>query len=157
MAATKRAGGKVALSLSDGFCVERHRAEFLQLTEQYVDLLFGNEPELCTLYEVDDLEKAVERVSGQCEVTAVTVGAKGSIVVSGGRRIDVEAWSTGVVTDTTGAGDQYAAGFMHGYSRGLDLEHCGRLGSLAAGEVIGHVGPRPAQPLSELARLQGFA
>jgi fructokinase len=157
MAATKRAGGKVALSLSDGFCVERHRDEFLQLAEEYVDLLFANEFELCSLYEVDDVEAAVARVKGHCEVAAITLSARGSIIVTEGERVEVTAWSTGVVVDTTGAGDQYAAGFLHGYAAGRPLETCGRLGSLAAGEVISHVGPRPAQLLKALSARHGLS
>jgi sugar/nucleoside kinase (ribokinase family) len=156
MAAAKRAGRKVALSLSDGFCVDRHRQEFLQLAEDYVDLLFANEGELCSLYEVDDVEAAVARVKGHCEVAAVTLSARGSVIVTEGERVEVPAWSTGVVLDTTGAGDQYAAGFLHGYAAGRSLDVCGGLGSLAAGEVISHVGPRPAEPLDKLASHHGL-
>ncbi|MPY93709.1 MAG: adenosine kinase [Acidimicrobiia bacterium] len=154
MAATKAAGGKCALTLSDGFCVDRHRDEFLGLLEEYVDVLFANQSEICSLYEVDDVDKAIDAVAGQCEVAAVTMSARGSTIVTRDARIEVPAWSTGVVLDTTGAGDQYAAGFLSGYARGADLERCGRLGSLAAGEVISHVGPRPATSLAGLARDQ---
>ena len=157
MAATKGAGGRVSLTLSDGFCVDRHRDEFLGLLDEYVDVLFANEAEICSLYETDDVERAVKSVSGQCAVTAVTMGAAGSIVATPERRVEVPAWTTGAVLDTTGAGDQYAAGFLHGYARGLDLERCARLGSLAAGEVISHVGPRPATPLHALAAQHGLA
>jgi fructokinase len=157
MAATRAAGGRCALTLSDGFCVDRHRDEFLGLLEDYVDVLFANEAEICSLYELDDVDKALVAVAGQCEVVAVTMGAKGSVVVGRDARIEVPSWSTGVVLDTTGAGDQYAAGFLYGYARGADLERCGRLGSLAAGEVISHVGPRPATPLSALAAEHGLA
>jgi fructokinase len=157
MAATKRAGGKVALTLSDGFCVDRHRAEFLSLVDEYVDVLFGNESELRSLYEVDDVEVAIAAVQGRCEVVAATLSERGSVIVTPDERLVVPAWSTGVVVDTTGAGDQYAAGFLHGYARGLPLERCGRLGSLSAGEVISHVGPRPQRPLAELAAEHGLA
>ena len=151
MAAAKSAGGKLALSLSDGFCVDRHRSEFLALTSDYVDLLFCNEPELCSLFEVDDIEEAIRRVRGLCPMAAVTVGAKGSILVTAAERVEVEAWAPGVVIDTTGAGDLYAGGVMVGLTRGLSLEQCGHLGSHAAGEVICHVGPRPAVSLQHLA------
>jgi fructokinase len=157
MAATKAGGGKCALTLSDGFCVDRHRDEFLGLLDDYVDVLFANKTEICSLYEVDDVEKAMEAVAGQCEVAAVTMSGDGSAIITAGGRIDVPAWSTGVVLDTTGAGDQYAAGFLYGYARGIDLERCGRLGSLAAGEVISHVGPRPAVSLATLAQQHGLA
>jgi sugar/nucleoside kinase (ribokinase family) len=151
MAAAKAAGNKVALTLSDPFCVERHRAEFLELAEQYVDLLFANRAEMCALYEVDDVEEAVDRVRRHCEVAAVTLSARGSLVVTAEERYEVPAWSTGTVVDTTGAGDQYAAGFLAGFARGASLERCGRLGSLAAGEVISHLGPRPQRSLAVLA------
>jgi sugar/nucleoside kinase (ribokinase family) len=157
MATTKRAGGRVALTLSDGFCVDRHRDEFLALIEDYVDVLFGNEAELRSLYEVDDVEDAISAVRGRCEVVAATLSERGSVVVTAADRFTVPAWSTGVVVDTTGAGDQYAAGFLHGYARGLPLGHCGRLGSLAAAEVISHVGPRPQRLLAELAAEAGLA
>jgi sugar/nucleoside kinase (ribokinase family) len=156
MAATKAAGGKVALTLSDGFCVERHRAEFVELAEEYVDLLFANRAEMCSLYEVDDVEEALARVRRHCEIAAVTLSEHGSLVVTADQRCEVPAWSTGVVVDTTGAGDQYAAGFLSGLARGVPLEHCARLGSMAAGEVISHVGPRPQQSLGVLAGRQGL-
>ena len=151
----KKAGGKVALSLSDGFCVDRHRVEFLELTANYVDIIFANEPELCSLCEVDSVAEAIRRVRGQCDIAVVTLGATGSVVATADALIEVPAWSTGQVIDTTGAGDQYAAGFLHGYVTGLDFKQCGWLGSIAAGEVIGHVGPRPATPLAALAARVG--
>jgi sugar/nucleoside kinase (ribokinase family) len=151
METAKSAGRKVALSLSDGFCVDRHRHEFLDLAENYVDLLFANEPEICSLYEVEEPEAAIRRVAGHCEIAAITRGAKGSVIVAAdGRRVEVPSWSTGVIVDTTGAGDLYASGFLHGYTSGLDLDRCGWLGSLAAGECISHMGPRPLEPLSRL-------
>jgi len=156
MAATKAGGGTCALTLSDGFCVDRHRDEFLGLLEDYVDVLFANQVEICSLYEVDDVDKALLAVAGQCEVAAVTMSGQGSVIITAEGRVDVPARSTGVVLDTTGAGDQYAAGFLAGYALGAPLERCGRLGSLAAGEVISHVGARPATSLAELARHQGL-
>lgn len=151
MAATKEAGGKVALTLSDGFCVDRHRAEFLELVDHYVDVLFANEVEIRSLYEVEDTDEAIRRVTGHCGIAAITRSAEGSVVVTAEERVVVPAWTNGAVIDTTGAGDQYAAGFLHGMARGATLERCAHLGSLAAGEVISHVGPRPNVSLAELA------
>lgn len=145
------AGRTVALTLSDGFCVERHRAEFLGLAESRVDVLFANEPEICSLYETDSFAVALDRVQGQVKVAFLTRGPAGAMAVAGGAVHSVEAMTFGAVVDTTGAGDQFAAGALAGLARALDLETCARLGSLAAGEVIGHVGPRPAQDLKALA------
>ncbi len=146
----REAGGKVAFALSDDFCVDRHRADYLQLVEDRVDLVFANAEEICSLYEVDDVEAAVEAVRGRCEVAAITCSADGSIIVTADDTIRVAAEPTEVV-DTTGAGDLYAAGFLHGYTQGLDLATCARLGSAAAAEVISHLGARPLIPLKELA------
>ncbi|MBK9180491.1 MAG: adenosine kinase [Acidimicrobiales bacterium] len=146
-----RAGNKVALTLSDGFCVDRHRAEFLQLVEHEVDLLFANEPEICSLYRVDEFDDALQHVRHHCEVAALTRSAKGSVIVAGDEVHVIDAHPVGRVEDTTGAGDLYAAGFLYGYTQGLDLATCGRLGSLAAAEVISHLGARPSRALGELA------
>ena len=147
-----QAGQRVALTLSDGFCVDRHRADFLTLVDEQVDILFANESELCSLYEVDDFDAALQRVNHHCEVAALTRSAKGSVVVSGDEMhvIDAEPVPGGVV-DTTGAGDLYAAGFLYGFTHGYDLGTCGRLGAVAAAEVISHLGARPAQSLAALA------
>jgi sugar/nucleoside kinase (ribokinase family) len=146
------AGRRVALTLSDGFCVDRHRADFLALVEDEVDILFANEQEICSLYEVDSFDDALQRVNHHCEIAALTRSAKGSIVLSGDEVhvIDAVAVPTGVV-DTTGAGDLYAAGFLYGFTHGYDLGTSGRLGALAAAEVIGHLGARPQRSLAELA------
>lgn len=145
------AGAKVALTLSDSFCVERHRDAFLDLIEGQVDLLFANEPELLSLYQVDSFDAAVTQVRGHCEVAAITMGKEGSIVISadGLERVDVVAVPE--VVDTTGAGDLYAAGFLYGFSQGFPLAHCGHLGSVAAAEVISHIGARPLVSLAKLA------
>jgi len=145
------AGRKVSLTLSDPFCVERHRAAFLELLERHVDILFANEAEIRALYEVDDFDRALQRVRGHCEVAALTRGARGSVVVGGDEVHVIDAHPVEALVDTTGAGDLYAAGFLYGWSRGRDLPACGRLGSLAAAEVISHVGARPVVPLAELA------
>ncbi len=145
------AGRKVALTLSDPFCVERHRTAFLALLEHHVDILFANELEICALYQVPDFEAALPRVRGHCELAALTRSAKGSVLVNGKTLHTIPAHPVETVVDTTGAGDLYAAGVLYGLSQGLALPTCGRLGSLAAAEVISHVGARPMVPLTELA------
>ncbi len=145
-----RADNRVALTLSDPFCVERHRAEFLELVEHNVDILFANEDEITKLYEVDTFDEALHRVRGHCEIAALTRGASGSVIVAGDDVHVIDAHPTKVV-DTTGAGDLYAAGFLYGFTHGHDLATSGRLASLAAAEVISHLGARPAQALAELA------
>ncbi len=146
----KEAGRRVALSLSDAFCVDRHRGDFLDLVENHIHILFANEEEIKSLYEVDDFDAAVEKVRTHCEVAALTRGARGSVVVSGAETHVLEAEPVGRVVDSTGAGDSYAAGFLHGLTRGLDLASCGRMGGIAAGEIISHFGARPESSLAEL-------
>jgi sugar/nucleoside kinase (ribokinase family) len=146
---TKEAGRSVSLALSDGFCVERHRAEFVDLVSESVDILFANEEEICSLYEVDHFDDALQRVRKECELAFLTRGAAGAVVVRGDEVHVVGAHPQGPVVDTTGAGDQFAAGALFGLSQGYDLAGCARLGSLAAGEVISHVGPRPHRALRE--------
>jgi len=143
---------RVALTLSDPFCVERHRADFRDLVEHQVDLLFANEQEICSLYEVDDFDAAAEQVRGHCEIAALTRSEMGSIVVTADDTHLVAAAPVDHVVDTTGAGDQYAAGFLYGLTQGHDLPTCGRLGALAAAEVISHLGARPEISLADLAR-----
>jgi sugar/nucleoside kinase (ribokinase family) len=145
------AGRKVALTLSDPFCVDRHRAAFLDLVEHHVDILFANEVEICALYQVSDFDAAMRQVIGHCEIAALTRSAKGSVLVGDGKTLVIEAQPVAGVVDTTGAGDLYASGVLYGLSRGLDLAACGHLGSLAAAEVISHVGARPLAPLASLA------
>jgi len=145
------AGRKVALTLSDPFCVDRHRVAFRELVEHHVDVLVANEAEICSLYEVRDFDTALARVRGHAEVAALTRSERGSVVVAGDAVHVIPADRVDAVVDTTGAGDLYAAGFLVGLSRGLPLPVCGRLGSLAAAEVISHVGARPLRSLAELA------
>ena len=145
------AGRKVALTLSDPFCVARHREAFLELVDRHVDVLFANEVEICALYQENDFDEAVARVRGHCEIAALTRSERGSVVVNGDEQHVIDAQPVDAVVDTTGAGDLYASGFLFGLSRGMDLATCGRLGSLAAAEVISHVGARPLKPLVELA------
>lgn len=149
--AAHAAGQRVALTLSDPFCVDRHRAEFLHLVESEIDVLFANEHEICSLYEVDEFDDALQHVRGHCEISALTRGPKGSVIVSGDEVHVIDPHPVTEVVDTTGAGDLYAAGFLFGLTEGHDLATCGRLGSLAAGEIIGHLGARPAVSLRELA------
>jgi len=150
-AGARDAGRLVALTLSDPFCVERHRAEFRTLVEDEIDVLFANEAEICALYEVDEFDAALQQVRRHCQIAALTRSEKGSVVVSADEVHAVDAHPVDRVVDTTGAGDQYAAGFLHGLTRGHDLATCGRLGSLAAAEVISHFGARPAVSLARLA------
>ncbi len=147
----REAGRRVALTLSDPFCVERHRDEFRTLISSDVDVLFANEHEITMLYEVDTFDEAARHVSAHCEIAALTRGAQGSAIVSGGSRHDIAAEPVAHVVDTTGAGDLYSAGFLFGLTHGYDLVTCGRLASLAAAEVISHLGARPEAPLAELA------
>jgi len=144
------AGRKVALSLSDSFCVERHRDEFRELVDRHVDLLFANEAEIVSLYESAGFDEAVDAVRGRCEVAVLTRGADGSVVIAGPDRIDVGAEPVERVVDTTGAGDLFASGFLFGWTGGRDLAECARLGGLAAAEIIGHYGARPRVPLLDL-------
>ena len=143
------AGRKVSLTLSDPFCVDRHRAAFLDLVEHHVDVLFANESEICALYQTD-FDGALEAVRAHCEIAALTRSERGSVVVAHGKAHTIAARPVKAVVDTTGAGDLYASGFLFGLSRGLDLPTCGQLGSIAAAEVISHVGARPQQSLAAL-------
>ncbi len=144
-----RHGRKVALTLSDSFCVDRHRDDFLSLVRDEVDLLFGNHDEICALYETD-FDDAVAQVRRDCQLAAITVGPAGSLIVTAEGVVPVAAQPVTRVIDTTGAGDLYAAGFLFGFTQGRDLADCGRLGSIAAAEVISHVGPRPLVELRTL-------
>jgi sugar/nucleoside kinase (ribokinase family) len=145
------AGVKVSLTLSDAFCVDRYRAEFLELVQNHVDILFANESEILSLYQVNDFDAALQHVRGQCEIAALTRSEKGSVIVNGGELHVIDAVKGVTVVDTTGAGDAYAGGFLFGYTRGYDLATCGRLGGTMAAEVISHFGPRPEADLRTLA------
>ncbi len=148
----KAAGRKVALSLSDPFCVERHRDAFLSFIRTHVDILFANEFEARALYQCDDFNAALQAASTDCPLAILTRSAKGSVIVSGNGAIEVAANPVEKVVDTTGAGDLYAAGFLFGLARGLPLGDCGALASLAAAEIISHIGARPEQNLGVLAK-----
>ncbi|MGZ8735080.1 MAG: adenosine kinase [Acidimicrobiia bacterium] len=146
-----QAGRKVALTLSDPFCVDRHRADFLDLISGEIDILFANDDELRSLYEVDDFDTALQKVRNHCEIAAVTRGPQGSMIVAGDDVYEVAAHPVDAVVDTTGAGDLYAAGFLFALARGYDPVTAGKLGGLAASEVISHMGARPEVDLSDLA------
>ena len=146
----RESGGQVALSLSDAFCVDRHRQSFQELVDGHVDILFANEMEITSLYEANSFEEAVDQVRGRAQVAALTRSSEGSLVLSGDQSIPVPPYKLGELVDTTGAGDLYAAGFLYGYTRGESLERCGRLGSLCAGKVVTQLGPRPQCSLVEL-------
>jgi len=144
------AGNKTAFSLSDSFCVGRFREEFKTLVDERVDVLFANEAEITSLYEVDDFDAALAEVRGRCELACLTRGEKGSVLVTVDEVVEVPAVPTELV-DTTGAGDLYAAGVLYGLTHGKDLQTAGRLGALGASEVISHLGPRPEADLKVLA------
>ncbi len=137
------AGHRIALTLSDPFCVDRHREDFLKLIEEHVDILFANEEEICSLYQVSTFEEAAEKVSNHVEIAVMTRSEKGAVIRNRHETITIKAAPVDEVIDTTGAGDQFAAGFLYGLTQGMPLEICGKLGALAAAEVIGHMGPRP--------------
>ena len=141
------AGGQVALTLSDSFCVARHLDEWKVLVDEQVDVLFGNADEVEVLCGTT-FEDAVEQLRRRVSVAVVTRGAAGSVVATADEVLEVPAVEVPVVVDTTGAGDLYASGFLYGYTNGLPLAECGRLGSLAAAEVISHTGARPLVSLA---------
>ncbi|MDO8363071.1 MAG: adenosine kinase [Actinomycetota bacterium] len=143
-------GRQVSLTLSDSFCVDRHRTDFRSLVTDEVDILFGNETELLSLYEVQSFDEAVALVQRDCHLAVITVGAEGCVIVSRDGVRPVPAVPVERVLDTTGAGDLFAAGFLFGYTRDLPLHECAKLGAIAAAEVISHVGPRPLVELKSL-------
>lgn len=144
------AGRQVSLSLSDSFCVGRYRAEFRDLVESHIDLLFANEHEICALYETADFDQAAAAVKALGKAAALTRSEKGAVIVRNGEITTVAAEPGVKVVDTTGAGDLYAAGFLFGWTRGATAAQCGKLGAVAAGEVISHVGARPEADLKAL-------
>lgn len=142
------AGRKVALTLSDAFCVHRYRAEFLDFIEHHADILFANEVEITALFECE-FDAAIEKLRKLVDLAAVTRSADGSVIVTPEEIVKVAAAPVARVVDTTGAGDLYAAGFLYGYTHGKSLAESGRLGSLCAAEIISHYGARPETPLNE--------
>lgn len=147
---THRAGNRAALTLSDTFCVNSWRDEFVHLIENHIDLLFANENELTALAGTDDFDAALAWLQGKCEIAAITRSEKGAVILSGNSTIVVPAEPVVKVVDATGAGDAYAGGFMAGLAQGKSLEICGRMGAICAAEVISHIGPRPEADLKKL-------
>jgi sugar/nucleoside kinase (ribokinase family) len=148
--AAHAAGRLVSITLSDSFCVDRYRDEFRALVRDKVDILFGNESEIKSLYQVDSFDAALEATRKEAKIAALTRSEKGSVVVKGSETHAVPTAPVARVVDTTGAGDLYASGFLHGFTHGKPLAECARLGGIAAAEIISHVGARPEKPLKDL-------
>ncbi|MCB9948083.1 MAG: adenosine kinase [Rhodospirillaceae bacterium] len=144
------AGRRVSLSLSDPFCVERHRDSFRELVANHVDILFANDEEVRSLFQAATLDEAIHALHGDCELVAITRSGDGSVVLDGMTTYEVPADPVERVVDTTGAGDLYAAGFLWGFTQGRHPAECGRIGSIAAAEVVGHYGARPERSLADL-------
>jgi sugar/nucleoside kinase (ribokinase family) len=154
--AARRANRQVALSLSDGFCVERHRHEFQRLIDDHVDILFANENEVLALTQETSFERAAQAMRGRCDLTVLTRGAQGAVVLVGSDRYEVAAEPVAKVVDTTGAGDLFAAGFLFGHTHGRSPRDAARIGALCAAEVIGHYGARPETSLTQLVAVKGL-
>ncbi len=146
----KKNNGKIALSLSDSFCVERHRESFINLVEEYVDFVFANEDEMVSLYKAKGLKSAMRSLKGKCETAIITKGAEGSVIINGDLEINIKPYILGELKDTTGAGDLYAAGFLYGLINKKDYKICGEIGSICAGQIITQLGPRSNVSLKEL-------
>jgi len=144
------ASKRVSLTLSDSFCVGRYRAEFIDFIEGGVDILFANEDEIKSLYQTDNLAEAIAAVREKVEIACVTRSKEGSVIIQGEATLDIEADTSIEVVDTTGAGDLYASGFLFGFTNGYSLADSGRIASLAAAEIISHIGARPEVSLKEL-------
>lgn len=152
----KAAGRLTSLTLSDSFCVDRHRAAFRQLVRNHVDILFANEAELVSLYEADGFDEALDAVKAETRIAAITRSEKGAVLIDKGETLSIPAEPVSKVVDTTGAGDLFAAGMLTGLARGHDLETSGRLGAIAAAEIISHIGARPNVSLKVLAETHGI-
>jgi sugar/nucleoside kinase (ribokinase family) len=144
------AGQEVSLTLSDSFCVGRYLTEFQDLVKNHVDILFANTSEILALWQTEDWDEAVRLTREHCDLAALTRSEKGSVIVTADEVHEIPAWPVDQIVDLTGAGDLYAAGFLYGYTHGRDFATSGRIASLAAGEVISHIGARPETPLAEL-------
>ena len=152
----RKSGGKIALSLSDPLCVDRHRTGFLDLVSNHADIVFANEDEIKSLLGVYRFDGVISKCGSMKKIFAITRGEEGSVVISG-EEVHVIPAEKGVdVIDTNGAGDLYAAGFLHGLVKGMDLKSCGKTGNIAAAEVIGHMGSRPEVNLAEFIEGKGF-
>jgi sugar/nucleoside kinase (ribokinase family) len=152
----RAAGRLVSITLSDPFCVDRHRDSFLDLIRSDIDIVFANEKEIKSLYQVDDFDEALQRVRKDCTIAALTRSEAGCVIVKGDEIHVVEAHPVAQVIDATGAGDLFASGFLYGFTRDLPLAQCARLGALAAAEVISHVGARPQISLNAHAKANGL-
>jgi len=146
----KNAGRKVALSLSDSFCVNRHRESFIKLVKNHIDILFANEDEIKALYKTSSLNTAIEELKKTCDLAAITIGKKGSILISSGKEINIDPFIFGKAIDTTGAGDLYAGGFLKGLADGLKPEISARIGSICAGHIVTQLGSRSNTDLLNL-------
>jgi sugar/nucleoside kinase (ribokinase family) len=152
----RAAGKQASITLSDSFCVERHRNDFLDLIRNGIDVVFANENEIKSLYQTRNFDGALQAIRKDCPVAVLTRSAKGSVIVRGDEVVEVKAHPVAEVVDVTGAGDLYAAGFLFGYTKGLSLKRCAELGSLAAALCIAQVGPRPDAALAEAASAHGL-
>ena len=153
--ATKAGGGKAGIAISDPFCVERHRDDFLSLIRNDLDFVIGNEHEIQSLFEIEDTEAALAKTAEICPIVVCTRSGDGVSLIRDGARVDVAVEKVTPV-DATGAGDQFAAGFLYGLSKGADLETCGRMGNLCAAEVISHIGPRPQKDMLAAFKAEGL-
>ncbi|WP_299025835.1 adenosine kinase [uncultured Sulfitobacter sp.] len=154
--AASAGGGMAGITISDPFCVERHRADFLQMIEHELDFVIGNEAEIKSLFETDDLEAAMLETAAMCRVMVCTRGGDGVTIIRDTERVDIPAPARVTPVDATGAGDQFAAGFIYGMATGRDIETCGRMGNLCGAEVISHIGPRPEKDMMEEFRKAGL-
>ncbi len=152
---TRQAGGMAGIAISDPFCVNRHRADFLRMIADELDFVIGNEAEVKSLFETDDLEAALAKTAAMCPLVVCTRSGEGVTIIRGEERVDVPVTKV-VPVDATGAGDQFAAGFLYGLATGRDLETCGRMGNVCAAEVISHIGPRPEKDMMETFKAQGL-
>ncbi|MEM6303425.1 MAG: adenosine kinase [Pseudomonadota bacterium] len=153
--ATKAGGGMAGIAISDPFCVERHRVDFLSLITNDLDFVIGNEHEIKSLFETDDLEAALAKTAEICANVVCTRSGDGVTLMRAGERVDVPVTKITPV-DATGAGDQFAAGYLYGLAKGADLETCGRMGNLCAAEVISHIGPRPQKDMLAAFKAEGL-
>lgn len=152
---TRQAGGMAGIAISDPFCVNRHRADFLRMIGNELDFVMGNEAEMKSLFETDDLEAALAKTAAMCPLVVCTRSGDGVTIIRGEERVDVSV-ETVVPVDATGAGDQFAAGFLYGLATGYDLETCGRMGNACAAEVISHIGPRPEREMMGVFKSEGL-
>ncbi|WP_282078047.1 adenosine kinase [Epibacterium ulvae] len=153
--AARAGGGKAGISISDPFCVERHRDDFLSLIKNELNFVIGNEDEMKALFQTDDLDEALQKTASICDLVVCTRSADGVSVVESGKRVDIATKKITAI-DTTGAGDQFAAGFLFGMATGRDVEICAKMGCVAAAEVISHIGPRPETDVKVLFEQAGL-